>query len=172
MPECRTISEVNNYITLFVTRVIQDIADEVREDVYRDVREEYNNSIMVQSRKSDDYYKYNHTFDVLESICQPKVKFSNGVLEVEIYYDPDKIEPYNTGDESMWNAHMDVNGKTTWAGMSIPELIPIWMELGTTRGLSPREGWGIMEAWHNDLKRTLRNRVKRELKSRYGLKVK
>lgn len=172
MPECRTVSEINDYITLFVARVIQDIADEVREDVYRDVRSQYNHSIMMQNRKSNDYYRYNHTFDVLESICQPKVIMSKGMLEVEIYYDPDKIKPLNTGEESMWNSHMDVNGNDTWNGMSIPELIPIWMELGTTNGLAPRDGWGIMEAWHNNLKATLKSRVKSELKSRYGLKVK
>lgn len=170
MPECRSVKELNDYIGAYMVRVIQDIADQVRDDVYRDVRDEINDSIRRQSAKSNQFYAYEHTWDVLESICKPQAKYESGRVEVEIYYDTDEINAkYNK--ESFWNSHMDVNGGTSWGGQSIPELMPIWLELGTEYGLAPREGWGIMEKWHNWVKSALKNRVKAELKTRYGLKV-
>lgn len=172
MPECRSVDELNSYVRLYVLRVIQDIADEVREDVYKDVRQEYNDSIRrISLSNKDEYFQYEHTFDVLESISQPKAKLVGKTIEVEIYYDSSKITPF-LNKNNYWNSHMDIIQQTTWNGASIPEMIPVWLERGTESGLAPREGWGIMEKWCQMLKRTLKGRVQRELKARYGLKVK
>lgn len=175
MPQCRSIKEVNDYINVFVLRAIQEIADDIREEVYKDVRDEYNFSMRsIHSRGTSEnskYFQYEHTFDVLESICQPQAKLVNGKIEVEIYYDPDKIKPFYNKN-NYWNSHMNITGGTTWKGVSIPELLPIWLELGTDYGLAPREGWEIMGKWHRQVKSTLKRRIKAILKSKYGLKVK
>lgn len=171
MPELRTAKQINDYIGACVLRVIQDLADQVRADVYRDVRDELNDSLRRQSMKPNQFFAYEHTWDVLESICRPEASLKNGKVEVEIYYDTDLIKPQRN-DESFWNSHMDVNGDTTWGGKSIPELVPVWLELGTVDGLAPREGWAIMEKWHNWVKVALKRRLKTELKQKFGLKVK
>lgn len=159
MPTFTTISALNQYIKNVVKQSIQTIAEDVREEVY----EEVSDKLLNNHSGGNGYYAYQHTFEVLESICEPKVKYVNNTVEVEIYYDTDKIQPHYV-DNSFWNQHMSITGE------DVSEILPLWLEEGTTGGLYPREGWGIIKEWQDELKRTLKRRVQVEL-LRKGIKT-
>ena len=74
--------------------------------------------------------QYLRSEEYVNSLTVTKVyKNSDGGLETEIYFDPEKIHSRELQDE-VWNQHMSLNGDSEWKGESISTWIPIWMEHG------------------------------------------
>lgn len=74
--------------------------------------------------------EYLRSEEYVNSLTVTKVyKNSDGGLETEIYFDPEKIHSREL-EKEVWNQHMSLNGDTSWEGKPINEWIPVWMEHG------------------------------------------
>ena len=172
MPQFSSISELNAYINVVVQEILDKISSDVEERVFNLVKERlYDPPGRNMGGYTGAYY--DTTYDFLTSVTRAEPKFSDGKIEVEIYYDSNKIMPQYRSEEEYWNVHMDTDEQVEdiWNGMSIPELLPLWMEYGTNKGLAPRNGIHVMQDVYNDLKKTYKSEFIKELK-KYGIKVK
>lgn len=162
MPAFRDLKSLNTYLNVVLEEVLIAVADKVEQKVVDSTYTKiytYNNDI------------YKRTYDYLASITRAEPKFNNGTIDVEIFYDPNKMLPRETTNR--WNEHMNAYGQVEdiWNGMSVPELLPLWIEKGTERGLYPRTGVHVLETVYENLKDNYKTLFKTELK-KYGIKVK
>lgn len=106
--------------------------------------------------------EYNRTFEFLESITKTKARFINGVCEVQVYFDNNKIKPYYDED-SMWNQHMSLSHK------DVSNAIVGWIEWGNNPSGSTKipyeyEGIHMIENMVKWLKTEYIKLLKEELK--------
>lgn len=93
--------------------------------------------------------QYLRSEEYVNSLTVTKVyKNSEGGLETEIYFDPEKIHSRELQDE-VWNQHMSLNGDSEWNGSPISEWLPIFIEKGVKNSKWDREG---IEVVNNILK--------------------
>ncbi len=118
-------------------------------------------------------YDYQRSYNYLNSLTVKRVyKNTSGELETEIYFDPDKIYSIEIHD-SYWNQHMSVDGDTSWKGVPINELIPVFMEKGVKDSKWDRSGIKVVDNILKQLdgdkkfKKMMMNELRRK-----GLKVK
>lgn len=167
--EFSNVSALNQYIANAINDVIEDISDEIEVELRDKVRDAYLSS---QSNKGD-YFKYTPTYEFLNSITKARAKLKDkNSISIEIYFDPSKMTPEFRDDE-YWNAHMGFSGEVdnVWNGMSVPELLPYWIEYGTSRGMFPREGADSVGEVFRLYEHIFPQLIIRELKKRYGIKA-
>jgi len=93
---------------------------------------------------------YERTMDVLNSITVDKIKKNGNILEVEIYFDKNKIEqkestfPLPEG-YIRFHHHMSIDGSTTYGNMSIAEWVVYWMNYGQHSPLYSYDGVHFIE---------------------------
>lgn len=168
--EFSSISKMQEYVVQAINDIIDDIAEDVRMDLRDIVRDNYKSSV---SRGQSDYFAYTPTFEFLESITKAKAISDRNTINIEIYFDPSKMTPEMRSHE-WWNAHMGFYGEVenVWNGMSVPELIPFWIEYGTSKGMYPREGANNVKTIFELYQKALPKLIIQELKARYNIKTK
>ncbi len=88
---------------------------------------------------------YARSYNYINSLTIKKVyKNSKGELETEIFFDPNKIYSREVHDR-YWNQHMSLNGSTTWDGVPINELLPVWMEKGVSSSKWSHKGIHVVD---------------------------
>lgn len=115
---------------------------------------------------------YARSYNYLNSLTVRKVyKNDKGELETEIFFDPNKIYSREIHDR-YWNQHMSLDGSTTWNGVPISELLPVWMEKGVSGSRWDREGIyvvdNILKKLDND--KQFKKMMERELRKK-GFKI-
>lgn len=163
-----SVSALNDYLVEVINEVINDIAEEIETDLREKVREAYISTI----GNKDDYFKYTPTYEFLNSITRPRAEVKNGEINIEIYFDPSKMTPKFREDE-YWNAHMGMSGQEddVWNGMSVPELLPFWIEYGTQNGMYRREEADSVGKVFRLYEQIFSQLIIKELKKRYGIKA-
>ena len=81
---------------------------------------------------------YERTEQLFDSIDIRFSKVKGGLNEAFIYFNPSKIK--STETEGLWNQHMSIDGKTTWEGIPVNELVPMIIEMGNSGSLYDRKG--------------------------------
>lgn len=162
------VKALNKYVIKAINDILEDISFDIELELRHKVREAY---ISDRSRDDDPEY-YTPTFDFLNSISRAKPVPKNGVINIEVYFDPKKMPPEMRNDE-LWNAHMGMSGQyeNVYNGMSVSELLPFWIEYGTKKGLFQRKGTdsvGKVFKLYEDIFPKL---LKLELEKRYGIKT-
>lgn len=164
MPQFRNISDLNRFLNV----VLEEVLLEVSEEIEREVLERVERNVY-----SSTPHDYQRTWDFLASVTRAEPRYEKGSIEIEIYYDSDKLLPRAMGNGE-WNQHMSVIGDRVddvWNGKSVPELLPLWIEYGTENGLKPRsKGAHVMDSVYNDLKNTYKDKFIKKLR-KYGIKA-
>lgn len=139
MPSFSDFDSLFNYIGKNIKQPLQQIAQEIEQEMKDYImREKYNWT-------TEDYVR---TYDYINSITISPILNSRHGVDVEIYFDSNKITPSNAPQGSTWNRHKDIYGN------SVNEQIPFWIEEGN--GDSPYyqyEGIHVIKNTVEDLER-------------------
>lgn len=138
MPEFRNMEQVEAYLKTKMDLVMKLVGEKVSK-----VLREYVKKNWYEEHSPSSYFR---TMDFLNSITVGNVTSVGNSYQVEIYFDPDKIEPmmwqeyanptvHDEFDRSSYknqyfNAHMSLGGSETWQGKPISEQLPFWLEYG------------------------------------------
>lgn len=122
---------LEKYIKLTLEQALKEVARDTAEFLSQTVQAD------IYRKPESDYYA--RTYEFLKSITQSNVKRVGNNMEIEVYFDPDKINPYPVRDykPDMFNAHMSLDGETSYGGKSIGEWLVGWLEEGYSGGVRP-----------------------------------
>jgi len=147
----KSITELNNYLNQKLIQAMDKVGKTAKQHMFDYVKEEMEN-------RPEDKEVYERTWEYLNSIDKTIAEFKNGVIEVMIYYNTDKINPYII-TEKFFNAHMSLDE------IDYSNLIPLWMEKGTEgnpyHNQEPVGGFIDLRKW---VESNFRNELKKELK--------
>ncbi len=88
-------------------------------------------------------YEYSRTYQVLESITLESLKNSKNGYTARVYFDDTKILPEER--EGFFNAHMSLDGSTSYGGRSIGALVVEFMNWGQNSKVYSYDGVGFFE---------------------------
>lgn len=155
----KSVSEVKTYMNNKIIKILNEIAQGVKEELYDKVKERLYDAWTPK--------QYERTEELLESISKTEVYQEDGFYCVKIFYDTDKILSYPslsnlTGNKneygSKWGQHADFYGNDT------SEYIPLWIEEGTKNNPFPRKGINAMsdeKKWiEENFNKIFRNKLK------------
>jgi len=125
---------LEKYVKMTLEQALREMAKETAEFL----------SQMVKSHiyRTPESNYYDRTMEFLNSITQSQVKKVGNELQIEVYFDSDKIYPHSSppGSEK-FNAHMSLDGSASYNGRSIGNWLVEWLEEGFSGGvLPPQEG--------------------------------
>ncbi len=156
MPDVSNMQQMEKVIEIQFAKTLEIVAQKVQAKLIQ-----ITGSQWYQANTSEFYER---TWQFIQSISQSKVKKVGNNFEVEIFFDTDKIHSIE-GQPGEFNAHMSLDGSTSWKGTPIPELIPIFIEKGQTSKVHPYEGIHMIEQTREWTRENIARMVLQEFKS-------
>ena len=98
-----------------------------------------------------DAYQYSRTYEVINSITLETLKQGKGGYTARIYFDENKISP-QASDSGFFNAHMSLDGSTSFGGRSLSSWVVEFMEFGQNSPVYSYSGAGFVEATYETAK--------------------
>lgn len=90
-------------------------------------------------------HPYDRTMELMNCVTVGNITVGTKYIRFDIYMDTEKIQPYVTSDNMMWNQHASVTGE------DVSDFIPLWIEEGTRGSLWDRDGAHYMEQAYQQL---------------------
>lgn len=142
MKTFKSISEALAYIETNMVINLEKIGEEIAGVLKHYVKMNWYD---YMDNKKDAINGYQRTMDILNSISVTKAKpIGKGMYEVRIFFDETKINQINYPGR-LFNAHMSVDGSTSYGGMSIAQWVVWWMNYGQNSPLYSYPGVGFLE---------------------------
>ena len=144
----KSVSEVKKYMNNKIIKILNEIAQGVKEELYDKVKERLYDAWTPK--------QYERTEELLDSISKTEVYQEKGFYCVKIFYDTDKIFPHTV--EGKWGQH------ESFYKEDISEHLPLWIEEGTKDNPFPRKGINAMsdeKKWiEENYNKIFRNKLK------------
>ena len=139
-------------------RVLQHLERHVKyslEEVAKVVEGEIKDYVMKNLYNKHSPTHYTRTYDYINSLTVKKAKSVNNGHVVEIFFDTSKITPRSPDGADRWSRHSSITSYYGGAsGDDVSDMIPIWMEYGTSGSLWDRDGIYSMENTKNIMEQT------------------
>ena len=130
--------------TADLKRVMQHLERHVKfslEEVARVVEEEIKDYIKRNLYDKYEPQAYTRTYDYINSLTIRKAKKIGNGYSVEIFFDTDKIMPRPPDGAGRWSRHSSITSYNRGgSGDDVSDMIPVWMEYGTSGSLWDRDG--------------------------------
>jgi len=156
--------QLADYLDNSIKQCLPIIANKVSKILKRFVKERWYNTHKPTH--------YRRTLEVLNSITVSEVQQVGNGYQVLVYFDPSKINNVLTDIKGYFNHHMSIDGSSTWSGMNLAELVPLFMDQGQSSKIRPYSGVHFMQATIDEVKSSQIdvNVLKRRLRSQ-GLNI-
>lgn len=116
------------------------------EEVAKIVEEEIKDYIKHNLYDAYSPTHYTRTYDYINSLTVGKVKKEGSGYTIEIFFDTDKIYPQPPDGVGRWSRHSSITSYNNGgSGDDVSDMIPIWIEYGTSGSLWDRDGIYSME---------------------------
>jgi hypothetical protein len=114
---------------------------------------------------------YERTFQFIDSLSVDIKPNERQGYDILVFFDSDKIDSIER-DSGQWNAHMSVDGSTSYGGKSIGDLLVEFIEFGQYSPLYSYDGIHMIENTKKRLK-TKKDHIKiiNRVLRRYGFKT-
>lgn len=158
MKEFTNLDDLFDYIQEGINETLQD--EDILSEIKTDIRE-----FIIDNMYKFKPYEYIRTKEFINSLTVETDVDADGLLEIKIYFDTNKIYAHPSPNGTKWNQHADIYMN------DVSELIPLWIEEGTGKegfNLYPRPPLHSLKMYKrlhgNDFKISFENKLKKNLK--------
>jgi hypothetical protein len=128
MPLITNEIQLKNFVLSIVKKAMKVASDSLANELAQ--------SVSSKTTKGSMAPVYETTWQFLNSVIIPEILVKNNKISVKIGMDYNQMKSFSQED-NYFNAHMSLNGDTSFEGKSIPQWLLTWWDEGTKGKNSP-----------------------------------
>jgi hypothetical protein len=134
LPDFNDLKPLYKYL---LTQIIPQQMEKIGEEV----KDYLKNLLLTRWYKTYNPTHYSRTNMLIDSITLRPVKITGDTVEVEIYFDENKITPVPASQDGYFPSHSNItDGADSWGGQSYGELLVDWIENGQSSSIYSASG--------------------------------
>ena len=138
MPDITDLDQLDSALAPYIVDAISILGEDTKETLIQLVREKW------YGRIPSEWYQ--RSMDVLSSISCSTVNRLGNEYIVEVYFDPDKIQPHEAASSNMFPSHSNItDGSSSFGGDSYGDLVPYWLNNGENSSIHSYDGEDVIE---------------------------